>query len=57
MPVELHNFTWEGARFVQLETPSRHIAGVLSNIRETLKNSDCTWEYIYSAYSGGTVGV
>lgn len=50
MPIELHNFTWEGVRLVQVETQPHHIAGVLSNIRETLENSDCEWEDIYSAY-------
>ena len=50
MPIELHNFTWEGVRLVQVETQPDHIAGVLSNIRDTLENSDCEWEDIYSAY-------
>ena len=50
MPIELHNFTWEGVRLVQVETRLNHIAGVLSNIRDTLENSDCEWEDIYSAY-------
>lgn len=50
MSIELHNFTWEGVRLVQVETQPHHIAGVLSNIRETLKSSDCAWEDIYSAY-------
>ncbi|MEM8721058.1 MAG: hypothetical protein AAGE84_17460 [Cyanobacteria bacterium P01_G01_bin.39] len=50
MSIELHNFTWKGVRLVQIETSSQHLAGVLSNIRETLKNSDCEWEDIYSAY-------
>lgn len=49
IPIELHNFTWEGVRLVQVETQPHHIAGVPSNIRETLKSSDCEWEDIYSA--------
>ena len=49
MSIELHNFTWEGVRLVQVETQPHHIAGVLANIRDTLENSDCEWEDIYSA--------
>jgi hypothetical protein len=50
MPVELHNFVWEEVRLVQVETQPHHIAGVLAEIRNTLENSDCQWEDIYSAY-------
>jgi hypothetical protein len=50
MALELHNFVWEGERLVQVETQPHHIAGVLAEIRNTLENSDCEWEDIYSAY-------
>jgi hypothetical protein len=50
MAIELHNFTWEEERLVQVETQPHHIAGVLANIQETLQDSDCEWEDIYSAY-------
>jgi hypothetical protein len=50
MAIELHNFTWEEERLVQVETQLHHIAGVLANIQETLQDSDCEWEDIYSAY-------
>lgn len=50
MAVELHNFIWEGVRLVQVETQPHHIAGVLAEIRNTLENSNCQWEDIYSAY-------
>ena len=50
MSIELHNFVWEEERLVQVESQPHHIAGVLANIRETLEESDCEWEDIYSAY-------
>jgi hypothetical protein len=50
MSLKLHNFTWEQVRLVQVETLPHHIAGVLSNIRDTLASSDCEWQDIYSAY-------
>ena len=50
MPIRLHNAVWERVRLVQVETLPRHIAGVLANMRETLANSDCAWEDIYSAH-------
>lgn len=50
MAIELHNFEWEEVRLVQVETQAHHIAGVLANIQDTLDNSDCEWEDIYSAY-------
>jgi len=50
MPLRLHNFEWEGERLVQRETEPHHIAGVLGEIRQTLENSDCDWEDVYSAY-------
>ena len=50
MSIELHNFVWEEERLVQVESQPHHIAGVLANIRETLENSDCEWDDIYSAY-------
>lgn len=50
MAVELHNFIWEGVRLVQVDTQPHHIAGVLAKVRNTLENSDCQWEDIYSAY-------
>jgi hypothetical protein len=50
MFIELHNFTWEGERLVQVATEPHHIAGVLSEIREILSHSECEWENIYSAY-------
>ena len=34
---------------MQVETQPHHIAGVLAEIRNTLENSDCEWEDIYSA--------
>ena len=49
MSIELHNFIWKGVRLVQVETQPHHIAGVLAEIRNTLENSDCEWEDIYSA--------
>lgn len=49
MSIELHNFTWEKVRLVQVETQPHQIAGVLASIRDTLENSDCEWEDIYSA--------
>ena len=49
MSINLHNFIWEGVRLVQVETQPHHIAGVLAEIRNTLENSDCEWEDIYSA--------
>lgn len=49
MSLELHNLIWEGVRLVQVETQPHHIAGVLAEIRNTLENSDCEWEDIYSA--------
>jgi hypothetical protein len=48
--IELHNFVWEEERLVQVESQPHHIAGVLAEIRETLENSDCEWEDVYSAY-------
>jgi hypothetical protein len=50
MAIDLHNFTWEEVRLVQVESRPHHIAGVLANIRDTLENSDCQWEDVYSAY-------
>lgn len=50
MSIELHNFVWEEERLVQVESQPHHIAGVLANIRETLEESDCEWDDIYSAY-------
>lgn len=50
MSITFHNFTWEGARFVQIETQMHHIEGVLFKIREGLENSDCSWEEIYSTH-------
>lgn len=50
MGIELHNFIWEEERLVQVETQPHHIAGVLASIRDTLENSDCEWEDVYSAY-------
>jgi hypothetical protein len=50
MAIDLHNFTWEDVRLVQVESQPHHIAGVLANIRETLEASDCEWEDVYSAY-------
>ncbi|BAY08946.1 deaminase [Calothrix sp. NIES-2098] len=50
MPLELHNFEWEGERLVQRETEAHHIVGVLAKIRWVLENSDCGWEDVYSAY-------
>jgi hypothetical protein len=50
MALELHNFIWEEERLVQVETQPHHIAGVLAEVRETLENSDCDWDDIYSAY-------
>ena len=50
MSIELHNFVWEEERLVQIESQPHHIAGVLASIRETLEDSDCEWEDIYSAY-------
>ena len=50
MALELHNFIWSEERLVQVETQSHHIAGVLAEVRDTLLNSDCNWEDIYSAY-------
>lgn len=49
MSLELHNFTWEEVRLVQVETQPHHLAGVLAEVRDTLENSDCKWEEIYSA--------
>lgn len=51
MTLELHNFTWEEERLVQVETQPHHLAGVLAAIQETLNDSDCEWEDIYSARS------
>jgi hypothetical protein len=50
MALDLHNFTWEEERLVQVETQPHHLAGVLAEIQATLDNSDCEWEDIYSAY-------
>lgn len=50
MTLELHNFVWEEERLVQIESQPHHIAGVLASIRETLEDSDCEWEDVYSAY-------
>ena len=50
MVLELHNFVWEEERLVQVETQSHHISGVLAEINETLEDSDCDWNDIYSAY-------
>lgn len=50
MTIELHNFSWEEERLVQVETQPHHIAGVLASIRDTLENSDCEWEDLYSAF-------
>lgn len=50
MSIELHNFVWEEERLVQVESQPHHIAGVLASIRETLEESDCEWDDIYSAY-------
>ena len=50
MAIELHNFTWEEEPLVQVETQPHHIAGVLAEIQDTLENSDCEWEDVYSAY-------
>lgn len=48
--IELHNYVWEEVRLVQVETQLHHIAGVLTEVRDTLENSDCEWQDIYSAY-------
>lgn len=50
MAIELHNFSWEEERLVQIETQPHHIAGLMSNIRDTFEDSDCEWEDVYSAY-------
>jgi hypothetical protein len=50
MTLELHNFIWEEERLVQVETQPHHLAGVLANVRDTLDNSDCEWDDVYSAY-------
>ncbi|WP_199306971.1 hypothetical protein [Alkalinema sp. FACHB-956] len=50
MAISLHNFEWEQVRLVQVETQPHHIAGVLSEIRDVLEESDCEWDDIYSAY-------
>ncbi len=50
MALELHNFVWSEERLVQVETQPHHIAGVLAEVRDTLENSDCDWDDIYSAY-------
>ncbi|MDB9412645.1 hypothetical protein [Microcystis aeruginosa] len=50
MTLELHNFIWEEERLVQVETQPHHIAGVLTVIQETMNDSDCEWEDVYSAY-------
>ena len=50
MALELHNFIWEEERLVQVETQPHHIAGVLAEVRDTLENSDCDLDDIYSAY-------
>ncbi|MDB9425586.1 hypothetical protein PN437_11885 [Microcystis aeruginosa CS-564/01] len=50
MTLELHNFIWEEERLVQVETQPHHIAGVLAVIQETMNDSDCEWEDVYSAY-------
>jgi hypothetical protein len=50
MTLELHNFIWEEERLVQVETQPHHIAGVLAAIQETMNDSDCEWEDVYSAY-------
>jgi hypothetical protein len=50
MALDLHNFTWEEERLVQVETQPHHLAGIGAEIQATLDNSDCEWEDIYSAY-------
>ena len=50
MTLELHNFIWSEERLVQVETQPHHIAGVLAEVSNTLENSDCDWDDIYSAY-------
>jgi len=50
MSIELHNVTWKGVRFVQVETQPHHIAGVLEAIRETLTSCDGEWEDIYCSH-------
>lgn len=50
MIIELHNFVWKEVRLVQVETQLHHIAGVLAEVRDTLENSNCEWQDIYSAY-------
>ena len=50
MGIELHNFVWKEVRLVQVESQLHHIAGVLAEIRDTLENSNCEWQDIYSAY-------
>ena len=50
MAWELHNFIWSEERLVQVETQPHHITGVLAEVCNTLENSDCNWEDIYSAY-------
>lgn len=48
--LSLHNFEWEGERLVQVETQPHHLAGILAVIQETLAESDCEWDDLYSAY-------
>lgn len=49
MSIELHNFIWDEVRLVQVATQPHHLAGVLVEIQDTLNNSDCQWEDVYSA--------
>ena len=50
MALELHNFIWEEERLVQVETQLHHLAGILTEVRQTLYENDCDWDEIFSAY-------
>lgn len=50
MILKLHNFEWECERLVQSETKTHHIAGIVAEIQQTIENSDCNLEDVYSAY-------
>lgn len=50
MTLELHNFIWEQQMLIQVESQPHHLAGVLTEVRQILDETDCDWDEIFSAY-------
>lgn len=50
MALELHNFIWSEERLVQVETQPHHIAGVLAEVNQVMRENELDWGDVYSSY-------